>query len=662
MNIKLYIGSELTDFNEVFNVMFSIGDVRNPSFGNSNKSYTLNIPLTRTNKKHLKFITQPDVRTEPTDIGRLYLGELLIISGKVIVQSYNDYFAKIIINSDDWIDDLKELKMISLDLSASDHALTHANVENSWAAAYPVYRYPMIDFGGLQSGEYGASAKWFPTDFIPMISIASLIAKILEPNTISSSWIATGFIKDLFILVRETIAEEDFIRDKGLEVKVTAYSDNYDTDSSDTALVIEVNKTMDFLTEVLDEGSDWSSNTYTIPATGTYRFTLSITMFNSAYGNSNLTITDEIFQINIKQAGTVRATYDAGDYLGSELIDGVVVTLDTGYINCTIGDAIIVTLMAKCWATVLSGTQSGSIYTVPLVSLFKNVWGNANRYVGLNKTISLEEMLPDMTQLDFLSAIRDIFNLRFWKDKQRNVIYIEPWDTFISTTVIDLTEFIDFEDKPADLISPNYFQNIYLRWKDDNGDKAFEEYYKNNINPVGEKQIALTSNLTKDGIDYKIHPFSTVMTGTNFTIADYANDVARIYAELPVSPYMIFNRKTGFNTRLFEWKGLTAGLTWYYDSDTKTTYPKVQGVTWSYIYSNYWQKFYHYVDKGKIYTFKLKVTPNIINQFFTVVSTAANEAFRPIYKITTGGIDNYYFMQRFTTDGYRAEIEMVLRQ
>jgi hypothetical protein len=169
MNIKLYIGSELADFNEVFNVMFSVGDIREPSFGNSNKSYTLNLPLTRQNKKLLKFISQADVKSEVSAIGRLYIGELLIIEGFIVVLEYSDYMAKIIINSDDWIEKIKDLKLITLDMSASDHTLTHANVQDSWAAAFPMYRYPMIDFGALQSGQVGASAVWYPTDFIPLL-------------------------------------------------------------------------------------------------------------------------------------------------------------------------------------------------------------------------------------------------------------------------------------------------------------------------------------------------------------------------------------------------------------------------------------------------------------------------------------------------------------
>lgn len=133
MNIKFYIGSELLDFNEEFNVMFSIGDINNLSFGNANKSYTLNIPLTKTNRKILKFITDPSVKTEIASIGRLYIGELLVMAGTVYFMGYNGNSAQVILKSDDWIDALKDKKMTSLDLSAYDHLFTSQNVVDSWS-------------------------------------------------------------------------------------------------------------------------------------------------------------------------------------------------------------------------------------------------------------------------------------------------------------------------------------------------------------------------------------------------------------------------------------------------------------------------------------------------------------------------------------------------
>lgn len=662
MNTKLYIGTDLADFDEAFNVVFSIGDIRNDQFGNNNKSYTLNLPLTKTNKKLLKYINQADVTSEPEDTGRLYLGELLIISGVVKVLNVDDNHAKIIIESDTWIEELKDRKMTELDLSSHDHTFNPTNIVASWSASYPAYRYPMIYFGGLISGENGGSANWLTGDFIPMISIVTLINKILEPYTIVSSWLAESFIKDLFILCNQKVADEEFIQNKALQAQVNLSTDNYDTGSSSTNIMVEILKDIQFSNEITDEGEDWITDTYTVPETGTYRFKTSITMVNTAYENPNLTINQEEFTIDINKNGSSQASFDAGVYSSTELIDDVTVELDTGYIYCEAGDLITVAIYATVSVTVNSGTQTITIYTVPIYSFVENVWGMANRFLGSGYTISFEEMLPDITQIDFLSIIKSIFNLKFWFDKSKQNLYIEPWDDFVSSTVIDLTDYVDNTDFPVDIISKEFNKTIIMRFTGDDKDKSFEEYLNVNTELPGQKEISLTSNFAKQDITYKDCEFATILTGKNYTLQDYSIDIPIIWKEVPVSPYTIFERLADFKTRIVEWKGLTGGLSWYFESSSKSTYPKIEALDFSDIYNSYWIKHYHYVDKGKIYTVKIKLTPQFLNQFFTVVDTAANEGFRPTYKITIKGIENYFFLQSMTTDGDIAELELVLKQ
>jgi hypothetical protein len=659
--VKLYIGSDLADFNERFNVMFSIGDINDISFGNANKSYTLTLPLTKQNKKLLKFINQADVKSEPTATGRLYLDELLIISGSVKVQGYDEYSASIIISSDEWIDALKDRKMVALDLSASDHLLTHATVEDSWSAAYPVYRYPMIDFGGLQSMEAGTTAKWYPTDFIPMISVATLINKILAPYTISSSWIGTAFVKNLYILAKETIANDDFITGKNLATTCEGATANYNTatianGASGTASL--TNYVIKFSHIDTNEGSHYNGTTgeYTVPETGTYRFIASVVVQKA--GTVSLTETIGSLALSINQTGSASRTL-ASDSAAS-IVNNSVHSLDTGYCHLVAGDKVTVKTTMYSTSTNSSGGSGDLTIGIQGTSTLEAVWGNANKYSGLNKNISLEEMLPDMTQLDFLAAIRDIFNLRFWMDRMKRTVYIEPWDSFISSTVVDITSLIDHSSKPADLISQNYNKTITLKWKDDN-DEAYNDYVTYHTDSYLKKDITLSSLYAKNGTETREHPFSSIVEGPGYVIST-AVQLPRIYKTFPVTPYYFFDRKVNFNTRLVEWKGLTAGLTWHYESETKNTYPKIAGVDWSAIHTGYWMKLMHYIDKGKMYTLKMKVKPGFLTQFFTVVNSASTEGFRPTYKATINGIDNYFFLQKLTSDGESAEVEMILKQ
>jgi hypothetical protein len=658
-NTKLYIGSEQADYDEVFNAMFTIGDIRDMSSGNNNTSYTLNLPLTRKNKRLVKFINQVDVKSEISVLGWLYYNETLIIVGKITVVNYDEFVIQLLITADDWINDLTNKKLTDLDLSAYSHVYNSANIVANWSAVYPAYRYPMIDWGGLISGESGYSANWWFNDFVPWFSVVTMITVILKPYTISSSWLALAKIKDLYFSLKEYVANDDFITNKNLEVNVQATGDNYYGGSYSSNFNVYIQQTILFKTTTTDNGGDWGYPSYIVPETGTYRFIASIKMANTAYGNGALTITNEIYQAQIKVNGTSNiATYDAGTYSGTEFISGKTVTLDTNYMNLNAGDHITVFVFATVIGHVNSGTQSVLLYTLT-TSSFKNSWGVANKYRGIG-TLDFATLMPDMTQLDLLARFRDVFNLKFWIDKMRHVIYIEPWDSFVSSTIVDLTSLLDNSSIPGETISQNYPKTLTLQFADDTNDQAYTEYLKANSATPGKKNIDFTSLYTKGGIDVKESEFSGLITGYNKVISDGSTLVPRIWSQVPVTPFPL-DRATSFNMRLAHWVGLTGGFTWFYETGARTTYPKIEPLDFADIFSDYWQKFFHYVDKGKIYTVRIKLTPAFINQFQTVVNNHSDEGFAPTYSLNINGITNYFILQKCTTDGELCELELILK-
>lgn len=660
MLTKLYIGTELADYNDRFNVLFSIGDIRNSDIGNNNKSYTLSLPNTRTNRNLLKHINQPDSVSEPDSLGRLYLGEILVISGKVKVLDHNDTYTKIIIDSDGWIDGIKDKKLTDLDLSAYDHTFSAANIEASWSASYPAYRYPMIYFGGLVSGESGSGANWLASDFIPMVSIVTLINKILEPYNIVSSWLSESFVKDLFLACSQKLADADFTKEKKLLTNVDSYLDNYDTFTGSGVFMVDIAKNLELPNETTDEGADWVSDTYTVPVTGTYRFKANVICTNTGYGNPSVEINDEILDLYIRRNSTDIATHESPTYSSTELIDAVEVNLDTGYFYAEAGDTVKLYGHIRVYATA-TGTQTVSIYT-NVTTYLENTWSESNRFMGTGYPVELDKILPDMTQLDFLSRIKGIFNLKFWLDKSKNNLYIEPWDSFVTGNVINLTDKVDNADFPAELISQNFGKKIIMRFAKDNNDVSFSEYLKTNDDLPGQKEINLTSNFASEDTQYMDCEFPTVMTGKNYTLADYTLDVPVIWKDIPIYPFDIYERLGDFNPRIVEWKGLTSGLSWYFEGASKSTYPKIAPLDFSAIFTSYWIKHFHYIDKGKLYTVKVKITPSFLNQFFTVVDTAGKEAFRATYCIEINGINNYFYLQKMTTDGSLAELELIRKQ
>lgn len=659
LSTKLYIGSDQADFNEVFNVMFSIGDISDISYGSNNKSYTLNLPLTKTNKKLLKYANNAGIKTEITSTGRLYLNEILILKGKVIVLSYSDLFAKIIITASDWIMELGKRKMTALDLSASDHSLTKANIEASWTASYPVYRYPLINFGALASKETGTTAKWMPSDFIPMIRVLDLVSKILSPYAISSAWDDISAVKDYYILGRETIAVSTFIEGKDLDVYGDAAADNQDTETIAPAAsgTASVSRNVKLYQTTINEGGHWFNDVYTVPETGTYRFVATM-ITSTTKGYFGFTETGGSFALAMLQTGSASRTLASAT--ASRIVDATTYVLDSGFVHLVAGDEIVVNL--SCSSTCTNNTSIDADLVVGLspTSTLELIWNKANLYSGINKNISLEEYLPDMTQLEFLSEIRDLFNLRFWMDKSRNTVYVDPWDLLLSSTVVDLSDRVDYENIDVSMISQNYMKDILFRWQSDSSDKAYEEYFKAHTD-INEKQITLTSEYVKEGIDIRESKFSTIIKGYHKAINNWSIELPEILAEISGSLPDVFDRLVNFNTRIVEWKGMTSGLTWYFETSTKTTYPKIEGIDFDTLYTTYWMKFFHYVDKGKLFTVRIKVSPTWVSQFLTVINTSSGEGFRPTYKIAIDGNDTYFFLQKITTDGDIAELELILK-
>jgi hypothetical protein len=389
-------------------------------------------------------------------------------------------------------------------------------------------------------------------------------------------------------------------------------------------------------------------------------------MRNTAYGNADLTITDESYDVAIiitRGASTIIIQQlTSAAYTGTELVENITLALDSNYYHFIAGDVVTIPATILCEATNNSGGDIDISVGVKVGSTLELVWSNVNKYSGLNKNISLEELLPNMSQTDFLTAIKDIYNLRFWMDKMKRIIYIEPWDHLLSSTVVDLTPYIDNNNPDTEFIASSYNKEIKFTWKRDTSDLAFTEYLQLNSDIPGTKDITLLSEVAVPGEMVKEHPFSGVINAWGYINTGYINQVPQIIGEKPEYPYITFDRFSGFNIRIVEWKGLSAGFTWHYEGDTLTDYPKIDGLDWATIYSTYLQKMYHYIDRGKLMTFKLKILPIFLSQFFTVINTAANEGFRPTYKITVKGVDNYFFIQTITTDGELAEIENILKQ
>ena len=678
----IYLGTSLLDFSDFLNVKRQVNDYRNFRIGSSTKSYTLNIPLTKTNRELLKYIDDLRSRQEVTDLARILVDGSEIIRGKLRLLSSNPQFAKGIVEADDWLDDISGISIRGLSWDGGDeHTFNGANVENSFTAgAGAFYRYPLINFAALYSKDVGVDAKVYPYDFYPMWNIEDIVRKIFSDvgyTLAANSFFDGAFGQALYLLSAPITVQDDFLADKLLEVFVDDDLDNYNTSTVDPANsdTWSISQVMVIGGEEEDEGDDFTGNEYTVPADGVYRFQAKITIVSEMNDAPSLwSIQANSLNWQIRKDAVALET---GTGAGVILFDGEPeFTLDTGHILLEAGDVIDINLALSVDATNIdAGSQSAALYIKAGadVSYLRSQPDQWNLWPGIGTAIGPDVYLPDISSTDFLKGLKEAFNLRFWMDRANRTIYIETSDDFYGPTVVDFSDKIDYsEEISMEVIASNYFKTQRFRWKPDTSDKAYTNYVADFGVPF-QKELVLLSEYTKAGATERVNPvFSPSILGNLFQVGHTDGKVSRIFGSQDfissAEPYPAFRSKTWL-PRILEWKGLvnlTTGNFDYFETIEQgssptayTTFPSAETPDMSDMYEAFWLKDFNRVDKNKIATPVLKLTPAELIPFSTVVGTAANEGFRATYKVNIEGIDMYFIVQRTTTDGDRVKFELV---
>jgi hypothetical protein len=683
---ELYIGNELLDFNNPVNVKRQVNDYRDPSIGGNAKTFTLEIPLTKTNRKLLGFIDDVRSREEVSEIARLTLNGMEAIRGKFRILSSNVLNVRAIIEGNDWVGDISGTSIKDLSWAGGDeHDFTSANILASWTAgAGAFYRYPLINFSELISGDYGGSySDIYSYEFYPMWQIEDIVTKLFLDagyTLAGSGFFAGTFGQSLYILSDPKPSPDDHIVGKAMEVYVDDITDNQDSQSIGTGVTdgVAVDQVMDIDAETIDEGSDFNTTTnrYTAPEDGTYRFQSEIDIWstmNRSPGNWTVTVNTLTYQI--RKNGVAIETVSASGITSFD-IGNEVYTIDTGYIHLEAGDYIDVHVDMTCVGTNDSpGTLTAYIYlkTGATVSFLNAVWDEQCLWPGIGKTISPSDYLPDLDGVEFLKGMKEAFNLRFFVDRNNKTVYIETSDDFYGSTVVDWREKIDYSKGIGiDVISSNYKEKQKFKWNPDTNDKA----YTNKVSSDGVpfmKELTLTGEYLNAGITERTNPtFSPTVHGDMPQIAHWGQyKIPRIFGAgefVSASRPYPASRAKSWRPRIFEWKGmvaLTAGSFSYFDdiqdsSGTNyTTFPSAETPDMSDMYDAYLLKDWNRIEKNKIITIPLKLSPAEIMKFMTVVGTPSEEGFRAKYLLNVEGVDMYFICSNIVTDGDLVQGEFV---
>ena len=681
-NIDLYIGDDKLDFNRPVNVVFQSYDLRDTNIGSNNKSYTLEIPLTKANIEILQFANKVGSVLDTFEQARLVENGVLIIKGKLNILSISTNSISAIINADDWVGDIKGKTLRELSwVSGDDHLFLDTIIQASWAAAAGAfYRYPMVNYAQLCSEERGADSTFTPNDFLAMWNINQIVEKIFADagyTLDSANFFGTTEGKKLYILSDEPMAESSFKDNKDLTLFIS--SDNLNkatiTHLGETADEVTLTKAaIDFDVEYIDEGSDYNtvSNKYIVPITGTYRFksAMSVYCWHNIAGPATFAIYGQTIDLGIIKDNTdwlCRIQDTSSSLFGT----GNNFELDTGWVYLEAGQEITVkgTFFSEAYNETID-PEEVDLLVRAYGTYWTQVMDGRNLLTGLDGTVSPTTHLPNIDSVDFLAGLKHLYNLRFWRDQLNNTIYITAGDTFIGDNVIDWSAMVDFSENPKqEFLSVNYNKDQIIAYKEDTTDEAYNQYDFKNGRPY-TKELTLSSQFAKAGSHVNENPlFAPSVPVRYYQIGNTGENITAIFGSSEIKsttePYPIARNLAGIVPRILVWEGAAVSLitgSWYYaislqkllDGTTinkGTTAPVVVCPYYENLFSTYMDKDWHYIDGGKLIKIRLHISYLEIMPFVTVISAGNAEGFRAVYKINVDGDDMYFILTKITFSG-----------
>ena len=668
MVTEVYIGTNKLDNEQDVSVVFSGGDIRDLKSGRINSSYNITLPLTEKNKRLLHHNHEADSFDEVTETGYVFRGGILILKGKVaVLTSGYERNIEIIIQGTGWIDHFKDKMMSELDLTAHDHEYNAANIEASWTGSGKFYRYPMIFMAKLFSEEDGATANWLPNDFIPMFRIIDILTEIFKPFTLEGDWLTDA--AELYLLGKEPQAEAGYLDNKKFDMKVALTSDNYVSTTyavGETKDIVLSEATVDFNDTVEDDGNRFNSitNRYQVPETGTYYFKYNARAVWTATNKASMTINSQRIYLRmyrLRGSTTTELEEMQVDYTNTDILNAQDYTINTGHKHFEAGDYVWVTIHIYQNLTNGGGLVQTISQYLTTATEFQLIWDKRCLCIGLGKTITAVDFMPVASQIDFVKAVKEVYNLRFTPDLMRQVVHVDSMDRTLTDNVKAL-EKVDLSTMQLEHVSSNYANTMKLKLKSDASDKAVEEYLRRHDEPY-LKTILLTSAYAKKEIEIIENSLFAYTVSGNMWFMSTVIDCIRIFGDVDTEayPYYPFYRSNKFLPRLLNWSGLTSGTTWFFDSTVKTTYPKAVTVDMANVFSTCWLKTMHLIDKGKIVKFEMSASMLMLQEFITVLNDIDEEGFRAKYELTAGLKKYYCYLNKIEFSGDKALLELIIK-
>lgn len=594
---ELYIEEELVDLfpNIKVPVNYSNADIRDFSgfSTRSNHTFSFNVPATNTNK--LIFDFPEEVIRESFDAtieknARLESNGTIILNGKARIKQtfkngvFTNYSLILINGNGSWITALKGKRLTDLDFSQFNHTYTKANIDASETVTNgSFFLYPLVNYGKPKGG----LTKWLIEDRIPWLRASKILVQIFKDIDFEvTGFINEDFFKNLFISpkdapkISESVIEDNKFRlglsnsvsiaarilprgfPKILPVDTQINTGNnifFNTKNSDVVLGVQSKYTN---TLIIRQSFTWDfefrkTNVGSLPRLSTPESTVQLQLIvnNVVKFLKNITLPLISFdQIENTLKGTW--TTDSIELKPNDIIEFKAITLD-GFIDAN-----------RQFITIYNEDSFGNI-----------VHNDVFETIIKNAIVDIDALMPDESQLDFISDFKEMFNWYFFTDEINRTVRIEPRDQFYNNEAIDWSDRQDLlKGIVIKHMGDNLNKTIRFKYKRDSKDKHIinKEEEFNFGDDLASIEVGILNVASKDGIlekQFKI--FSPTWVGNGIIGAPSGQIPVLWDTDDNTMPNKI---RTDYNTRLMFYNGLRTldqGESWNFEDQNRTNYPQL---------------------------------------------------------------------------------------
>ena len=522
---------------------FSVLEIQDITKRKSENTQAFTLPFTQTNNNffsHFYDVTasgdfNANKKTEASiivDSIEVIEGYLQLLSVNTTSQTYEVIVYGLVANI---VNQLAESKLNDLDLSEFNHVLNIDNVTDSWDGAITYtdastgdeILYPIIDYGfGYDKNSLESdSTTNFNNPIIcenlkPTIKVRTVFEKILRNigyNAIDSDFNGSSFFDKQYMTLGTTKENIDNAPEDSFRIGKTTDQD-IDTSASTT-------NPYDITFDDLTAGQTWwdgnnnlnASGNYVAATDGFHKFELDLNYTTTNTG----TQTHVGLTVYIDIDGTIQEVIRSRPLAGTNKF----ISYNTDLIYLEAGQTVKMRVY-------YSGAPSNSVFRILSSGVYFNSqtsWKLVEAPTSnIGTTVKFgvgNNLLPDITQIDFLKSILSRYNLVMVPSKfSGSLIVIEPiQDYFDDGLSKDWTDKID--NSKAITIKPTYeFQKDKIIFKDLEGDDYITQMYeKAKGKTYNYRKVDIDSDFKQKGNNFELESvFSSFTTDkideTNFIL------------------------------------------------------------------------------------------------------------------------------------------------